>query len=165
MGIFTSGILGDTIKGVFGVIDDLHTSGEEKANAKFRITQLAAAADIAQIEVNREEAKSGLLFVSGWRPFIGWVCGLALGWTYLGSPIVNSVAFYIASFTGKVIDLSQLPVFDLSTMMPVLLGMLGLGSLRTYEKVSGAARSSLNADGIKDNKAEKRKLKVGKARG
>jgi len=161
MGIFTSGLLGDVIKGVFGVVDDLHMSGEEKADAKFRITQLAAAADIAQIEVNKQEAKSGLLFVSGWRPFVGWTCGSALAWTFVVSPIVNSIAFYVAAFTGNTIDLSGLPTFDLAIMMPVLLGMLGLGSLRTYEKVQGVERKSMAVSKDKGTP----KLKRGKQRG
>jgi hypothetical protein len=161
MGIFTSSLLGDVIKGVFGVVDDLHMSGEEKADAKFRITQLAAAADIAQIEVNKQEAKSGLLFVSGWRPFVGWTCGSALAWTFVVSPIVNSIAFYVAEFTGNTIDMSGLPTFDLAIMMPVLLGMLGLGSLRTYEKVQGVERKSMTISTDKDTPA----LKRGKQRG
>ena len=143
MGIFTSKILGKTIGGIFGVIDDLHMSGEEKADAKFRISQLAAQADIAQIEVNKQEAKSGLLFVSGWRPFVGWTCGSALAWTFVVSPIVQSAVFYIAEFGGKEIDLSGLPQFDLAVLMPVLLGMLGLGTMRTYEKVQGVSRKDM----------------------
>ena len=167
MGIFTSGILGDTIKGVFGVIDDLHTSGEEKADAKFRISQLAAQADIAQLEVNKQEAKSGLLFVSGWRPFVGWVCGLALGWTFIASPVIQSIAFYYAEFSGKTLDLSGLPQFDLSVLMPVLLGMLGLGTLRTFEKVKGAARKGFSTQEVEAESSEKssgRKLRRGKDR-
>jgi len=144
MGIFTSKLLGETIGGVFGVIDDLHMSGEEKADAKFRISQLAAQADIAQIEVNQQEAKSGMLFVSGWRPFIGWTCGSALAWTFVISPVIQSVIFYIAEFSGNEIDRSGLPAFDLAVLMPVLLGMLGLGTMRTYEKVNGVERQTMN---------------------
>lgn len=143
MSLFTSGIVSDFMKSIFGVVDDLHTSEEEKAEMKFRISALAKSLDLAQIEVNKEEAKSGLIFVSGWRPFVGWTCGAALAWTFVVSPIFQSIAFYIAQFTGRVIDLSGLPMFDLSVMMPVLLGMLGLGTMRTYEKVNGAARVSL----------------------
>lgn len=161
MGIFTSKILGKTIGGIFGVIDDLHMSGEEKANAKFRISELAAAADIAQIEVNKQEAKSGMLFVSGWRPFVGWTCGSALAWTFVLSPIVQSTAFYVAEFTGRDIDLTGLPSFDLAVLMPVLLGMLGLGTMRTYEKVNDVARKAMN---VSEDKAAKPKLKRGKER-
>jgi len=149
MGIFTTGLIGDLAKGVFGIVDDLHMSGEEKADAKFRISQLAAAADIAQIEVNKQEAKSGMLFVSGWRPFIGWTCGVSLAWTFILAPIIQSVATYVATFTGKVIDLEALPVLDLAVMMPILLGMLGLGTLRTYEKVQGVERTALTDVAVK----------------
>lgn len=150
MGIFNSGILGDTIKGIFGIVDDLHMSGEEKADAKFRISQLAAQADIAQIEVNKQEAKSGMLFVSGWRPFVGWTCGSALAWTFVVSPVVQSIAFYVAEFTGNDIDLTALPQFDLAVLMPVLLGMLGLGTMRTYEKVNGVDRKAMSLNEDKD---------------
>lgn len=81
-----------------------------------------------QIDVNVEEAKSSNIFVAGWRPFIGWVCGLAFAWQFIGLPIF----LFISNALGHPV---QPPVFDTASMTTVLLGMLGLGSLRTYEKV------------------------------
>ena len=156
MGIFTTGIIGDVVGGVCGIIDDLHTSDEEKAAMKFRITKLAREADLAQLAVNKEEAKSGRLFVSGWRPFVGWVCGIALAWTFVISRVIQSIAFYVAEFTGTELDLSGLPEFDLGTLMPVLLGMLGLGTLRTYEKVQGASRNDMTPNGGAIRKGKQR---------
>jgi len=86
--------------------------------------------DVAQIQTNSEEAKSDNMFVSGWRPFIGWVCGLAFAWQYLGQPILT----YVAASTGHTVPV--LPHLDTAEMIPVLMGMLGLGGLRTYEKLN-----------------------------
>lgn len=96
--------------------------------------QLAATMMVVQgqIDINRVEAASPQLFVSGWRPFIGWVCGSACAWNWIGFPIVK-LALSMASIN---ITLQQA---DLTEMMPILLGMLGLGGLRTIEKIRGVA--------------------------
>jgi hypothetical protein len=93
-------------------------------------------ANIKQIEVNIEEARSDNVFVSGWRPFIGWVCGIALSYHYLLQPLL----LFIAASTGEIIEL---PEFDMQSLLTVLMGMLGLGAMRTYEKVYGVARNTL----------------------
>lgn len=95
--------------------------------------QLAAAVMVVQgqLETNKAEASSPSVFVAGWRPFIGWVCGSACAWNWIGLPMVKFGLLYF----GHPVDLAPA---DMSEMMPVLLGMLGLGTLRTYEKVKGA---------------------------
>lgn len=97
--------------------------------------QLAMAVTMVQgqLNINAEEAKSSSTFVAGWRPFIGWVCGVACAWNWIGLKI----AIFVAAYFGHQIDMSPA---DVSEMMPVLLGMLGLGGLRTYEKTKGVAR-------------------------
>ena len=96
--------------------------------------ELAAAMMVVQgqMDINKVEAASPQLFVSGWRPFIGWICGSACAWNSIGLPIVK-LALTMASMD---IALQQA---DLTEMMPVLLGMLGLGGLRTIEKIKGVA--------------------------
>jgi len=89
---------------------------------------------LSQIEVNKAEAASGSLFKGGWRPFIGWVCGVAFAYHFILQPIL------IFGTTAAGVSLPPLPEFDMSQMMPVLLGMLGLGGLRTYEKKSGVTK-------------------------
>ena len=89
---------------------------------------------LSQIEVNKAEAASGSLFKGGWRPFIGWVCGFAFAYHFIMQPIL------IFGTTAAGVSLPPLPEFDMSQMMPVLLGMLGLGGLRTYEKKSGITK-------------------------
>lgn len=85
-----------------------------------------------QLQVNQAEAGNPSMFVSGWRPFVGWVCGMACAWNWIGLPVAKIAAAYL----GHPITLAPA---DLSEMMPVLMGMLGLGMMRSYEKVQGVA--------------------------
>jgi len=97
--------------------------------------QLAAAVAMVQgqLDINRTEAASSSVFVAGWRPAIGWVCGLAFCWNWVGLP----VATFALAYAGRPISLAPA---DMTEMMPVLMGMLGLGALRSYEKTKGVAR-------------------------
>ena len=99
--------------------------------------ELAAAVMVVQgqIDTNKEEAKSPSVFVSGWRPFIGWVCGMACAWNWIGL----KVALFIAAYLGKNLNITPA---DITEMMPVLLGMLGLGGMRTVEKIQGVAAAT-----------------------
>lgn len=96
--------------------------------------QLAAAVMViqGQIDINKSEAASPSVFVSGWRPFIGWVCGSACAWNWIGLPIAKAGLL----LAGITISISPA---DISEMLPILMGMLGLGGLRTIEKIKGAA--------------------------
>lgn len=85
----------------------------------------------SQLKINLEEAKHASRFVAGWRPFIGWVCGSGLAYHIIFQPLI---AFSIAATKWQS---PPLPEFDTGTLLTVLLGMLGLGGLRTYEKVKG----------------------------
>lgn len=89
-------------------------------------------ADKAQTAVNAVEAASANLFVSGWRPFVGWVCGIALGWQFIVEPILS----YTLTVTGHPVTF---PVMDFSQLQAVLYGMLGLGAMRSYDKKHGTA--------------------------
>lgn len=86
-----------------------------------------------QLEINKIEAANPSVYVSAWRPFIGWVCGLAFAWQYFLCPILT----FLLVVSGHPIP--QLPVLGIEVMMPVLMGMLGLGGLRTYEKYKGVS--------------------------
>ena len=106
--------------------------GAEKARfeAEYKLALLAAdsANDSAQLEVNKAEASNEHIFISGWRPFIGWVCGIALTYHFIMQPLV---VFIYASFGHDI----KLPQFDMSTLNTILMGMLGMGGLRTLEKI------------------------------
>lgn len=97
------------------------------------LAALAASTDLtkAQIAVNQAEASSGSLFIAGWRPAVGWVCVAALIYQYIVSPL----APWLLNAFG--LNVPKLPGLD-DTLWQLLAGMLGLGSLRTFEKVKGA---------------------------
>lgn len=96
--------------------------------------QLAAAVMViqGQLEINKVEAGSASVFVSGWRPAIGWICGAACAWNWVGLPLAKFVMLAI----DRPITMSPA---DLAEMLPILIGMLGLGGLRTAEKINGVA--------------------------
>lgn len=92
-------------------------------------------ADKAQMAVNQQEAQHASLFVAGARPFILWVCGVAMAYHFIAQPML---AFLLAAAGNNV----QLPTFDMETLNTVLFGLLGLSGMRTVEKVKGVARNS-----------------------
>jgi len=108
----------------------------QAANAKLELLKLQQSGDLAtmtaQTDINKEEAKSSSLFVSGWRPAIGWVCALALAYQYLLRPLGGT----IASIAG--VTIPPLPGLD-DNLWQLMMGMLGMGGLRTFEKLQGVA--------------------------
>jgi hypothetical protein len=97
------------------------------------LAQLAANTDLAkgQLQVDQAEASNPSLFVSGWRPFVGWVCGSGLAYAFLIKPICSPFA---VKFLGAALE--PLPT---ETLLTLLMGMLGLGGMRTIEKLQGVA--------------------------
>ena len=89
---------------------------------------------MAQIEVNKTEAASDSTFKGGWRPFIGWVCGAAFAYHFVLQPVL----IFIMTYIGFAVP--TLPEFDMASLMTVLMGMLGLGGLRTFEKYKGVTK-------------------------
>jgi len=110
------------------VIDKIFPDKSEQE--RIQLAQISTIIS-GQLDANKVEASSSSLFVSGWRPFIGWVCGVGFAIQSLG-PLLEWLAM-LFSHTVK------FPVMDLSEMMPLLIGMLGLGGLRSYDKVKGVA--------------------------
>ena len=113
-------------------------NAREKAKADYMASMLAvfAAADQQQNETNKAEAASSSMFVAGWRPFIGWVCGAALAFQYLARPLLTAVAgvFHVPNFV--------LPGLD-DSLWQLMLGMLGMGGLRTFEKMNGVQTQAI----------------------
>lgn len=103
----------------------------EKAELAATVGQLTG-----QMAIDEQEAKSESKFVAGWRPAVGWVCASAFAWSFVLQPMLGAI---LAAFGYKV----ALPALNISEMMPVLLGMLGLGGLRTFEKVNGSSTSAV----------------------
>ena len=94
---------------------------------------------MAQVEVNKAEAQHASIFVAGWRPAIGWICGVALAWNFVIQPLL----LWLAWVFPDGVDIATAPKLDSGELMTVLLGMLGLGGLRTYEKRVGVARKTI----------------------
>lgn len=99
------------------------------------LAKLTAETDLAkgQMAINQVEASSEDSFTRRWRPFIGWVCGVAFAYHFVLQPLI---AFLLSAIGHPIL----LPVFDMENLLTVLLGMLGLGGMRSYEKVKGLAR-------------------------
>ena len=124
-------ILGNVLDRFF---PDKEKAAEAQRAIETALLENAAQINLAQVEVNKEEAQHRTIFVAGWRPFIGWVCGIALAWHFVGVPVT---LFFIA-WSGA--EVPELPVFDMNSLMTVLTGMLGLGGLRTFEKMKGLTK-------------------------
>ena len=86
-----------------------------------------------QLAIDTAEAANTSVFVSGWRPFVGWICGGACAWNWVGLPILKAI---LLAFHQNV---DKFTPADLTQMLPLLMGMLGMGALRTYEKLNGVA--------------------------
>lgn len=125
------------------VIDKLFPDPAQRDVARLALLKLQQSGELAKLAadtelargqqaINAEEAKNPSIFISGWRPAIGWVCALACCWNWIGLKI----ALFAAAYMGH--QLNMAPA-DISEMMPILLGMLGLGGLRTAEKINGVA--------------------------
>ena len=126
--------IAETITGVAGkVLDKFVQDKDLKAKLDHELNMAFHEANLAQVEVNKVEAASQNMFVAGWRPFVGWTCGVALLYHFLLLPLLH----FILRATGNEVEL---PEFDFSHLSTILMGMLGLGSLRTYEKLRGVSR-------------------------
>lgn len=125
--------IGSIIESVGKVAGDLITTDKEKMQLELENRKLDQAIDLAQIEVNKIEAASSSLFTSGWRPYIGWGCGTAFLYSAMFEPIARFIAQVGFGYTGP------FPQLDTNMTMQVLLGMLGMAGMRSYEKSKGVA--------------------------
>lgn len=131
-------ILSSLVPAVSNVLDKVVEDKDQKAKLAHEIATLAEKqaheAAMAQVEVNKAEAQHRSIFVAGWRPFIGWTCGVALAYHFVLAPlIIFGVAWYGA-------EIPEIPTFDMDSLMTVLLGMLGLGGMRSFEKAKGLTK-------------------------
>lgn len=125
------------------VLDKIFPDANEAASAKLRMLEMAHAGELAaldadlrlalgQMEVNKAEAQADL-FRGGWRPSVGWVCVFGLGYQFIVQPLLP----WIVALFGATVP--PLPAIDNETLMVLLTGMLGLGGMRTFERVKGRA--------------------------
>ena len=123
---------------VSGLLDKFIEDKDQKNRLAHEISTMAEKQAqelaLAQIEGNKAEAAAGSTFRGGWRPFIGWVCGVSFAYHFVLQPLL---VFLVALMGWSV---PQLPEFDMASLMTVLGGLLGLGSLRTFEKFKGVSK-------------------------
>jgi hypothetical protein len=131
------GAIGPIVDGFLRFIPDKNKRAEAKEQLESQMLIALTSLVQGQLAINAKEAEHGSIFVAGWRPAIGWICGSALGWNYIIQPIITWIAF----ISG--IDLADAPRLDTAELTTILLGMLGLGGLRTYEKRLGVARTDV----------------------
>ena len=123
-----------TIKAVGNIVDELYTSEEEREQAKLAIKKVEAELKKRQMDINLADAQSKAGGISGmiqriWRPLIGFSCALAIFWEYV---LKQFLMFLIATFSWET---KPLPELDMGTLMPLVMALLGMGALRSYEKV------------------------------
>ncbi len=137
---------GGAIKAVGNIVDEIYTSDEEREQAKLAIKKVEAELKKRQMDINLADAQSKAGGLSGaiqrvWRPLIGFSCALAIFWEYV---LKQFLMFALASFK---VETLPLPELDMGTLMPLVMALLGMGALRTYEKQKG-----LNVDKPKEDK-------------
>ena len=115
------------------VIPDNNAKEKAKADIEKALIDNAAQINLTQAETNKIEAAHRSIFVSGWRPFLGWVSGLGFAWVFVASPITR----WVLALNGISIDLPELQT---DVLMELTLAMLGLASLRTWEKSKGLTK-------------------------
>lgn len=121
------------IEAVGNVLDALFTSDEEKETLKLAKEKLYQNATLVQAEINKVEAQHRSIFVAGWRPFIGWVCGTALAWHF----ILYDFASWLSNVNGWV----QPPALSgTENLITIVISLLGLGVYRTVEKLQGKTK-------------------------
>ena len=140
MGILTKligGAGGGLIKGVADAADRFIETPDEKAAVELKKMALAMQSELQQIDVNKVEAQHASVFVAGWRPAVGWVCASVLAYCYIIQPFATfAIRIWQPEFPPP-------PTLSLGELMPVLLGMLGLGGMRTWEKQKGVHRDAV----------------------
>ena len=123
-------ILGSLIGPATSLLDKVIEDKDEKNRIAFELSTLAERhaqeALKGQLEINKVEAAHHSIFVSGWRPCIGWVCALGL---FYNTILSNILGIWV-----------EVPEIDTTLLVPVMMGMLGLGAMRSYEKVQGVSR-------------------------
>lgn len=142
-----------TVGAVGDALDNLFTSDEERAQANAVMERLRQQPAALQVELNKIEAAHPSIFVAGWRPAVGWVCAIGLGYSFVLQPIIQTLvsiigvtacgAVFDPTAGGRGIECGQplvLPSLDVGQLIALTLAMLGLAKLRSDDKAAGVAR-------------------------
>ena len=125
--------IGGIVDGLAKGLDELFTSDEEREAAKLKLATLMQQPHILQAAANIEGAKHRSVFVAGWRPAIGWVAALGLGYQFLVLPFAGLINAYAKLPV-------ELPSLAAEQLMSLVMALLGLGGMRTFEKYKGASK-------------------------
>ncbi len=136
LSFFTGKGTSDVIGAAGNALDKIFTSDEERAEAKLLMEKLKQHPLELQVELNKIEASHKSIFVAGWRPFIGWVAGFSLFFFYVPQFFMGTVVWVAAIHHGGWIPIPPYPVND-GSLMELVLAMLGMATLRTYDKKQG----------------------------
>lgn len=133
------GIFKELISPITGIVEELVVDKDKRNEIKLKIEELADKADeryhqelIAQTEINKVEAQHASVFVAGWRPFIGWASGVGIAYTFVAAPFIEFIA-RAAGYT------QEMPMPDATQLMTLVTAMLGVGAMRSYDKMKGTA--------------------------
>ena len=130
-----SKLLGGSLVDTVGkVIDSVHTSEEEKLNARNKLKELENEINSKQMDINLADAKStatgfGGMMQRSWRPLIGMSCALAITWAYV---LKQFIMFILAAFS---VEHDPLPALDMAVLMPLVLSLLGMAGIRSFDKL------------------------------
>ena len=132
--------IAESIIGVAGkVLDKFVEDKDLKRKLESELKSQIISLDLAQAQTNLEQAKHSSVFIAGARPAIMWICAFGLGWQFVFQP----VAAWILAVSGSEL---MLPLFETEGLMPLTLSLLGLGSMRSFEKLKGIQRNSMKND-------------------
>lgn len=127
-------ILGDVIGAVKDLVSEVVVDKDKRNELNVRLQELEDKADeriheelIAQTEINKIEAAHSSIFVAGWRPFIGWTCGVGVAYIFVVSPFANQIAKWFG-YAGEMVAL------DAASLMTLVTAMLGVGAMRSFDK-------------------------------
>ena len=123
----------DPVLLVSNLLDTLFTSDEERLDKKAVLARIVSQPNVVQSEIGKIEATHKSIFVAGWRPFIGWVCGAALAYNF----IIRELVIWSLAISDK--DILPPPALQMEVLTTILYALLGLGGLRTFEKLRGRA--------------------------
>lgn len=137
---FVPALLGTVVDGFLKFIPDTNERLRAKEMLEGQLITIVSAATQGQLEINKQEAAHNSLFVAGWRPFIGWVCGVGIAWQFVFAPIANWVLLLVVAANPEITTFPDLPKLDMSEIMSLVMAMLGMGGLRTFEKMRGVSR-------------------------
>lgn len=144
---FLKELLGGLTSPISDLISEVVVDKDKARELNVRLQELADKADaryheqlMGQIETNQIEAQHASIFVAGWRPFIGWTSGVGVAYTFVLAPFIE----FIARASGYV---GEMPVPDMGQLMTLVLAMLGVGAMRSYDKVHGTAPLPKNTKG------------------